>query len=111
MAFKFATRMKNIKASTIREVLKLTERPEVISFGGGMPAEEFFPIDEMKEVTLKVLEEDGQKALQYGPTDGYRPLREKVVERLGRIGIKGITADNVLFTSGSQQGLDFSAKE
>jgi len=110
MAFKFAVRMNNVKASTIREVLKLTERPEVISFGGGMPAEEFFPIDEMKEVTLKVLEEDGQKALQYGPTDGYRPLREKVVERLGRIGIKGITADNVLFTSGSQQGLDFSAK-
>lgn len=110
MAFKFAVRMNNVKASTIREVLKLTERPEVISFGGGMPAEEFFPIDEMKEVTLRVLEEDGQKALQYGPTDGYRPLREKVVERLDRIGIKGITADNVLFTSGSQQGLDFSAK-
>ena len=110
MTFQFAGRMNNIKASTIREVLKLTERPEVISFGGGMPAAEFFPIDEMKEVTLKVLEEDGQKALQYGPTDGYLPLREKVVKRLNKIGVRNITANNVLFTSGSQQGLDFSGK-
>ena len=110
MTFQFADRMNNVKASTIREVLKLTERPEVISFGGGMPAAEFFPVDEMKKVTIKVLDEDGQKALQYGPTDGYLPLREKVVERLDRIGIKDITADNVLFTAGSQQGLDFCGK-
>ena len=75
MTFQFADRMNNVKASTIREVLKLTERPEVISFGGGMPAAEFFPVDEMKKVTIKVLDEDGQKALQYGPTDGYLPLR------------------------------------
>jgi 2-aminoadipate transaminase len=110
MAFKFANRMDGVKASTIREVLKLTERPEVISFGGGMPAAEFFPIEEMKEVTSKVLDEDGQLALQYGSTDGYLPLREKVVKRLGRVGIKGITADNILLTSGSQQGLDFCGK-
>lgn len=110
MTFSFASRMDNIKGSTIREVLKLTERPEVISFGGGMPAAEFFPIDEIQEVTIKVLREDGQKALQYGPTDGFLPLREKVAGRLQRIGIKNITADNILFTAGSQQGLDFCGK-
>ncbi len=110
MAFEFASRMNEVKASTIREVLKLTERPEVISFGGGMPAAEFFPIEEMKEVTMKVLDEDGQKALQYGPTDGYLPLRKKVVERLNKIGIRGITAEDILLTGGSQQGLDFCGK-
>ncbi len=110
MAFQFAKRMDNIKGSTIREVLKLTEKPEVISFGGGMPASEFFPIDEMQKVTMKVLEEDGQKALQYGPTDGFLPLREKVAKRLGGIGIENISADNILFTAGSQQGLDFCGK-
>lgn len=110
MTFKFSKRMDGVKASTIREVLKLTEKPEVISFGGGMPAAEFFPIEEMKEVTIKVLDEDGQAALQYGPTDGYLPLREKVVERMKPLGINNITADNVLFTSGSQQGLDFCGK-
>jgi len=110
MAFKFSKRMEGVKASTIREVLKLTEKPEVISFGGGMPAAEFFPIEEMKEVTNRVLDEDGQLALQYGPTDGYLPLREKVVKRLKPLGITGITADNILFTSGSQQGLDFCGK-
>lgn len=110
MAFQFASRMNVVKASTIREILKLTEKPEVISFGGGMPAPELFPIEEMKEVTLKVLDEDGQKALQYAPTDGYLPLREKIVERLNRLGIEGISAKNILLTSGSQQGLDFSGK-
>lgn len=110
MAFKFASRMDTVKASTIREILKLTEKPEVISFGGGMPAPELFPIEELKEVTLSVLDNAGQKALQYAPTDGYPPLREKIVERLGRLGIKGIDKNNILLTSGSQQGLDFSGK-
>ncbi|MDI6706057.1 MAG: PLP-dependent aminotransferase family protein [Bacillota bacterium] len=110
MAFKFASRMDTVKASTIREILKLTEKPEVISFGGGMPAPELFPIEELKEVTLSVLDSAGQKALQYAPTDGYPPLREKIVERLNRLGIEGIDKNNILLTSGSQQGLDFSGK-
>lgn len=110
MAFRFAERMNVVKASTIREILKLTERPEVISFAGGMPAPELFPIEEMKKISVKVLEEEGQKALQYAPTDGYPPLREKIARRLGRVGIKNITANNILLTSGSQQGLDFSGK-
>jgi DNA-binding transcriptional MocR family regulator len=67
--------MDTVKASTIREILKLADSPGIISFGGGMPAPELFPIEEMKEVSLKVLDEDGQKALQYAPTDGFLPLR------------------------------------
>ncbi len=110
MAIRFAQRMDVVKASTIREILKLAASPDIISFGGGMPAPELFPIQEMKEVSLKVLDEDGQKALQYAPTDGFLPLREKIVKRLNRVGIKGISAGNILLTSGSQQGLDFSGK-
>lgn len=111
MAIKFANRMDNIKASFIRELLKLTQRDDLISFAGGMPAPEFFPIEEMKKITIKVLEEDGQKALQYGPTDGFIPLREKIAERMNKTtGTKNITAENILITAGSQQGLDFSGK-
>jgi len=109
MGLNFAKRMENIKASEIREILKLTERPEVISFAGGLPAPEFFPIEAMKEITREVLTENGQKALQYGPTDGYTPLREQITKRMAKLGINA-TADNILVTSGSQQGLDFTGK-
>ncbi len=109
MAIKFAERMDNLKASEIRELLKLTERPEVISFAGGLPAPELFPVEEMKRVAVEVLEEGGQQALQYSATEGYAPLREKIVKRMSPIGISG-KAENVLITNGSQQGLDFSGK-
>jgi len=109
MAIKFAERMDNLKASEIRELLKLTERPEVISFAGGLPAPELFPIEEMKKVAVMVLEESGRQALQYSATEGYTPLREKILKRMEPIGISG-KAENVLITSGSQQGLDFSGK-
>jgi 2-aminoadipate transaminase len=110
MTVKFAKRMDMIKASTIREMLKLTENPEVISFAGGMPAPELFPIDEMKEVTIKVLDTDGQKALQYGSTDGLLPLRKKIVKRMEKMNITNISESNILLTAGSQQGLDFTGK-
>ncbi|ABR46274.1 putative transcriptional regulator, GntR family [Alkaliphilus metalliredigens QYMF] len=106
---KFARRMEALKASEIREILKLIENPDVISFAGGLPAPELFPVEEMKKVSVAVLEEDGQQALQYSATEGYRPLREKIAKRMEVIGI-GTTADNILITSGSQQGLDFSGK-
>ncbi len=109
MAIKFAERMDNLKASEIRELLKLTERPEIISFAGGLPAPELFPVEEMKRVAIEVLEEGGQQALQYSATEGYAPLREKIVKRMEPIGIVG-NAENVLITNGSQQGLDFSGK-
>ncbi|RKD22221.1 2-aminoadipate transaminase [Caminicella sporogenes DSM 14501] len=109
MALKFANRMDKIRASEIRELLKLTVRPEVISFAGGLPAPELFPIEEMKKVSQKVLEENGEQALQYSPTEGFPPLREKIAKRMEQAGVK-TTAENILITNGSQQGLDFSGK-
>lgn len=106
---KFAKRMDYLKASEIRELLKLAERPEVISFAGGLPAPELFPVEEMIKVTELVLKESGRQALQYGPTDGYTPLREKIAKRTERFGFKP-KVENILITSGSQQGLDFSAR-
>lgn len=103
---KYAKRMDNIKASEIRELLKLTTKPEIISFAGGLPAPEMFPVEQMKSITTKIMEEQGEKALQYSPTEGYVPLREAIC---GQVDFES-TVDNVLITSGSQQGLDFSAK-
>ena len=109
MTLNYAKRMDNIKASEIRELLKLTQRPEVISFAGGLPAPELFPVEELKKVTAKVLEENGTAAIQYGPTEGYGPLREQIAKRMEKVHVN-ITPDDILVTSGSQQGLDFAAK-
>lgn len=109
MSLNFAKRMDGIKASEIRELLKLTQRPEVISFAGGLPAPELFPIEIMKDIAKEVLDENGHKALQYGTTEGHLPLREMIAKRMAKVGID-VTADNILITSGSQQGLDFSGK-
>lgn len=110
MDIKYADRMKNMKASEIREILKLTQKPEVISFAGGLPAEELFPVAELMEISKKVLEEHGEKALQYSLTEGYIPLRKTIAKRMKKLGIEGIDEDNILITSGSQQGLEFSGK-
>jgi len=108
---RFAKRMDNVKASAIREILKLTERPNLISFAGGLPAPELFPVNQIKKITEKILNEDGEKALQYSTTDGYNPLRELIVNRLiEKSHIENITKENILITSGSQQGLSFSGK-
>lgn len=110
MELKTARRMASIKASEIREILKVTERPEVISFAGGLPAPELFPVDEIKEVSRLVLEQDGARALQYSTTEGYRPLRDWIAKRMNsRLGTC-FDADNILITHGSQQALDLSGK-
>lgn len=106
---RYAQRMQRMKASAIRELLKLTEDPEVISFAGGLPAPEVFPIKEFQEACNKVLQEKGPMALQYGATEGYTPLREMIARHASRIGIQ-VTAENVLITSGSQQALDLIGK-
>ena len=106
---RYAQRTQRIKASAIRELLKLTENPEVISFAGGLPAPEVFPIDEFREACLRVLKDQGPLALQYGSTEGYLPLREMIARHTTRYGIE-ISADNVLITSGSQQALDLIGK-
>ncbi len=84
MKFNFAKRMSSIKASEIREILKVTEHEDIISFAGGLPAPEFFPIEEINEITQIVLKEAGTKALQYTTTEGYSPLREWISERMNQ---------------------------
>jgi 2-aminoadipate transaminase len=106
---RYAQRTLGIKSSAIRELLKVTQRPEVISFGGGLPAPEVFPVQRFEEACRKVLAEHGAMALQYGTTEGYQPLREMIARNLARYGIIA-TADNVLITSGSQQALDLIGK-
>jgi len=109
MSIKFASRMDSMKGSAIRELLKLTEQPDIISFAGGLPAPELFPTRDMEEVCKRVLQQDGRAALQYSATDGYLPLREKIAKRSEKLGFK-CDAKDILITAGSQQGLDFSAK-
>jgi DNA-binding transcriptional MocR family regulator len=109
MSIKFASRMDGMKGSAIRELLKLTEQPDIISFAGGLPAPELFPIVDMEQVCKRVLQEDGRAALQYSATDGYLPLREKIAKRTTKLGFTA-EAKDILITAGSQQGLDFSAK-
>jgi DNA-binding transcriptional MocR family regulator len=102
--------MEALKASEIREILKVTQRPEVISFAGGLPAPELFPVKTLAAATQKVFEEDGMKALQYSTTEGHAPLRRKIAERMTKTWDAHVSPDQVLITSGSQQGLDLTGK-
>lgn len=107
---KFAQRMDGMKASDIRELLKLTTRPEIISFAGGLPAPELFPVEDIKAATDAVMDEQGRAALQYGQTEGYLPLRQKIVERMEAKNAIHTMPDNIILTAGSQQGLDYCGK-
>jgi len=106
---RYAQRTKGIKSSAIRELLKFTQRPEVISFAGGLPAPEVFPAQRFQQACQKVLEQKPHLALQYGATEGYEPLREMVARHIARYGIQA-KSENVLITSGSQQALDLIGK-
>lgn len=106
---RFAHRTRAIKSSTIRELLKLTQDPEVISLAGGLPAPELFPVERFKDACRTILDTHPTAALQYGATEGYSPLREMIASNVKRYGIDA-SADNVLITSGSQQALDLVAK-
>lgn len=106
---RYAQRTKGIKSSAIRELLKITQRPEVISFAGGLPAPDVFPVQRFQEACRKVLGEQARLALQYGASEGYEPLREMVARHTARYGVKA-SAENVLITSGSQQALDLIGK-
>jgi 2-aminoadipate transaminase len=106
---RYARRTDSIGSSAIRELLKLTSLPDVISFAGGLPAPEVFPIERFKEAAEVVLSEMGDLAFQYGTTEGYQPLREMIANNAGKYGIK-VTHDNVLITTGSQQALDLLGK-
>jgi 2-aminoadipate transaminase len=105
----YADRTEGMRASDIREILKITAQPEIISLAGGLPAPELFPVDEYRRAFEWVLEADGAQALQYGPSEGYRPLRTLLAERLSRFGMQ-CTHEDLLVTNGSQQALDLMGK-
>ena len=109
MNIEFARRMGGVRPSTIREILKVTEQAEIISFAGGLPAPELFPVAQVLAATESVLREDGAAALQYGPSEGFAPLRECFAAESRRRGI-ACTADDILITTGSQQPLDLAGK-
>src|SRR5579864_5062884 len=108
-AHRFAQRTKSVKSSTIRELLKLTQRPEVISFAGGLPAPDIFPVERFETACHRVLESKGPMALQYSASEGYTPLREYLAQKMAKYGIIA-GPENVLITSGSQQALDLIGK-
>ena len=110
MTASFARRLDGMKASEIRELLKITQRPEVISFAGGLPAPELFPIEDLKAVMAEVLDREGPRTLQYSTTEGHPGLREAIARRLNsRLGT-AFEASGILITSGSQQGLDLTGR-
>jgi len=106
---RYAQRTQRMTSSVIRELLKFTAQPDIISFAGGLPAPELFPIEEFKAAADTVLSEMGPQALQYSTTEGYPPLREMIVRHMARYGIV-VNIDNVLITTGSQEALDLIGK-
>jgi 2-aminoadipate transaminase len=110
MPVRFAKRISNTKASEIREILKITQDPEIISFAGGLPAPELFPVAAIKRADAAVLDDSGMEALQYTTTEGYDPLRTWIADRLNRKNVTSMNKDNILITHGSQQALDLAGK-
>jgi len=110
MSTQFADRMNNVHKSFIREILKVTVNPQVISFAGGLPNPSSFPVQEVQNAAQKVLTENGSNVLQYSTTEGHLPLRQYIADRyLKKKGIK-VDPDEILITNGSQQGLDLIGK-
>ena len=105
----YADRLRQLRPSTIREILKVTAQPEIISFAGGLPAPELFPVDGVRAAADYVLSNSGAAALQYGPSEGFRPLREWIAAELGRREVR-TNPDEILVTVGSQQVLDLVGK-
>lgn len=105
----YAERAKQMKTSEIREFFKLTEQPDVMSFAGGFPSAEFFPMEKIAEVLQELIAKEGRAALQYGPTEGNQELRKYLAAKMTSEGIPS-AADNLLITNGSQQGMDLLAK-
>jgi len=106
---KFSINASNMQRSAIRELLKFTNNPEVISFAGGFPAPDLFPIEQMKEVVAEILTEEGPKALQYGESEGDAKLRQLLVDRYNAQGFN-IELKNLVIVTASQQGLDLVSK-
>ena len=109
MIFQMARRAERMNPSIIREILKVTERPGVISLAGGLPSPDSFPVEAVREASERVLRDSPREALQYAASEGFGPLREWVADQLGATGLD-VEAAQVLITTGSQQGLDLVGK-
>src|SRR5579862_1259551 len=109
-AARFAERTAHLRASTIREMLKVTQQPDVISFGGGLPAPELFPTQAIADAVGVVMERYGPAALQYSVTEGIPEIRRWVAQRLGRRVQRDVSPESVTVVNGSQQGLDLIGK-
>jgi 2-aminoadipate transaminase len=107
--WRFSERVSHIPKSFIREILKITAQPDVISFAGGLPNPSSFPVEAIKQSAIKILDTDGKNVLQYAPSEGYLPLREYIADRYTKRGMH-ISVDQILITNGSQQGLDLIGK-
>jgi 2-aminoadipate transaminase len=107
--YSFARRTKRMRASIIREILKVSSKPGIISFAGGLPAPETFPLKKFEQAMIEALRKDGTKALQYMVTEGHRPLKQYLCDWLKKQGIYG-TPDQMLMTHGSQQALELLGK-
>lgn len=110
MAIRFSSTLEAIKGSDLGPLLALTAKPEVISFAGGLPAPQTFPLKELTECAVKVREQDGAGAMQYGPSMGFMQLRQDIADRMNRMygpmGMDKVEPKNIIITTGSQQGLD-----
>lgn len=107
---KFAKRMERMQASEIRELLKLTAQPDIISFAGGLPAPELFPVEEIAKVSHDLVLKEGRQLLQYATTEGRPTLRAKIAKRMADKYNTKVAPDDILITTGSQQCLDFVGK-
>jgi 2-aminoadipate transaminase len=105
----YSTSARGMKKSEIREILKLISKPGVISFAGGLPAPDLFPLEEIKEIAIEVLDREGKSALQYGTTEGNNALREELLKFMEKEGIH-LTLEQIFILTSSQQGLDLVAK-
>lgn len=110
MKYRFADRMRKTPRSFIRETLKVTERPDIISFAGGLPNPSVFPVQELAKTAEQVINEEGSAALQYATTEGFLPLRTWIAERYAHRYGMSVTPDEILITHGSQQCLDLCGK-
>ncbi len=110
MKYAFANRVRHLQSSAVRDILKVVGQGNVISFAGGLPDDDLFPIEGIEDAFSRVFA-TGKKSLQYMETEGYRPLREVILERMrNKKGITGFSADEVLLTTGSQQAIDLFSR-
>lgn len=110
MTLALSRRMGLLKSSDTRNLLKLTEQGNIISFAGGLPAPEIFPVQKLQLIMIQTLSDHGTQALQYSPTEGYDPLRQAIAKRYNEKYSTALTSDNILITNGAQQGLDLTGK-